>query len=60
MALAEWSLHKTILEDKTVDNLDFAATDRHTYGIEFSGTKPEDEGIRLTKALLEAVGAELG
>ncbi|MCC6726114.1 MAG: TIM barrel protein [Saprospiraceae bacterium] len=28
-------------------------------GIEFEGTKPEDEGIRLTKALLEKVGAEL-
>jgi sugar phosphate isomerase/epimerase len=28
-------------------------------GIEFEGTKPEDEGIRLTKALLEKVGAEI-
>ncbi len=29
-------------------------------GIEFEGSKPEDEGIRLTKALLEKVGAEMG
>lgn len=28
-------------------------------GIEFEGSKPEEEGIRLTKALLERVGAEL-
>lgn len=28
-------------------------------GIEFEGTKPEEEGIRLTKALMEKVGAEL-
>ncbi|WP_291989839.1 TIM barrel protein [Luteitalea sp.] len=34
MSLAEWSLHKTILEDKTLDNLEFAATARHKYGIE--------------------------
>jgi sugar phosphate isomerase/epimerase len=28
-------------------------------GIEYEGEKPEDEGIKLTKALLERVGAEL-
>jgi sugar phosphate isomerase/epimerase len=33
ISLAQWSLHKTIF-DKKLDNLDFAATARNTYGIE--------------------------
>ncbi len=34
ISLAEWSLHKTIFDDKKLDNLDFAATARNKYGIE--------------------------
>ena len=34
ISLAEWSLHKTIFDDKTLDNLEFAATARNRYGIE--------------------------
>jgi sugar phosphate isomerase/epimerase len=34
ISLAEWSLHKTILDKKELDNLDFAATARNKFGIE--------------------------
>lgn len=34
ISLAEWSLHRTIFDDKKLDNLDFAATARNKYGIE--------------------------
>ncbi len=34
ISLAEWSLHKTIFDQKTLDNLDFAATAKNKYGID--------------------------
>ncbi len=34
ISLAQWSLHRTIREQKTMDNLDFAAVTRNDFGIE--------------------------
>jgi sugar phosphate isomerase/epimerase len=34
ISLAQWSLHRTIRDRKELDNLDFAATARHKFGIE--------------------------
>jgi len=50
ISLAQWSLHRTIMEKKELDNLDFADTARNKYGIDaveyvsqFFATKAKDQ-----------------